>query len=125
MVTLDGEAQPQDTPLPVRPTATLTIGPAIVGVRTYLAVRGGIDVPPVLGSRSRDTLAGIGPPALRNGDMLPIGPAATVIAPNMDVAGTTEPVTTSVMWCCGSGSGRGTDGSCRALGRRWSVRRTP
>ena len=31
------------------------------GLRTYLAVRGGIVVPPVLGSRSTDTLSGIGP----------------------------------------------------------------
>jgi hypothetical protein len=30
----------------------------------YLAVRGGIDVEPVLGSRSHDTLGGVGPPAL-------------------------------------------------------------
>jgi len=43
------------------------------GLRSYLAVRGGIAVPPVLGSRSTDTLSGIGPAALRAGDRLPIG----------------------------------------------------
>ena len=43
------------------------------GLRSYLAVRGGIDVAPVLGSRSHDVLSGIGPPPLRPGDVLTIG----------------------------------------------------
>jgi biotin-dependent carboxylase-like uncharacterized protein len=43
-------------------------------VRSYLAVAGGIAVPAVLGSRSTDTLAGLGPPPLRDGDRLPVGP---------------------------------------------------
>jgi biotin-dependent carboxylase-like uncharacterized protein len=45
------------------------------GLRSYLAVRGGFAVPPVLGSRSTDQLAGIGPPRPAAGDTLPIGPA--------------------------------------------------
>ena len=32
------------------------------GMRTYIAVGGGVDVAPVLGSRSTDTLSGLGPP---------------------------------------------------------------
>jgi biotin-dependent carboxylase-like uncharacterized protein len=44
------------------------------GLRSYLAVRGGITVAPVLGSRSRDGLGDLGPPPLRPGDVLPIGP---------------------------------------------------
>ena len=43
------------------------------GLRTYLTVRGGIDVPPVLGSRSTDTLSRLGPPPVRVGDLLPVG----------------------------------------------------
>ena len=43
------------------------------GVRYYLAVRGGLEVEPVLGSRSFDTLAGIGP-RLASGDQIAIGP---------------------------------------------------
>ena len=35
------------------------------GLRSYLAVRGGLDVPPVLGSRSHDVMAGLGPAAAR------------------------------------------------------------
>lgn len=43
------------------------------GVRAYVAVRGGIDVPPVLGSRAADVLAGLGPDPLGSGDVLPVG----------------------------------------------------
>jgi biotin-dependent carboxylase-like uncharacterized protein len=45
----------------------------VTGLRTYLAVGGGIAVAPVLGSRSTDLLSGLGPPPLRAGDVLPIG----------------------------------------------------
>ncbi len=41
--------------------------------RTYLAVRGGICVTPVLGSRSYDVLSAIEPSPLQAGDELPIG----------------------------------------------------
>jgi biotin-dependent carboxylase-like uncharacterized protein len=44
-------------------------------LRSYLAVRGGIDVAPVLGSRSTDTLSGLGPAPLASGDRLPVGQA--------------------------------------------------
>lgn len=43
------------------------------GLRNYLAVRGGIDVPKVLGSRSADLLSDLGPARLAPGDRLPIG----------------------------------------------------
>lgn len=50
-----------------------------------LAVRGGVDAPRVLGSRSADTLSGLGPPLLREGDRLGVGPdprtAAGELAP--------------------------------------------
>ncbi len=42
----------------------------------YVAVRGGLDVPEVLGSRSYDTLGGIGPTPCRPGGVLPVGPVA-------------------------------------------------
>lgn len=53
----------------------LSLGTPAAGLRTYLAVRGGIDVTAVLGSRSTDTLSGIGPPPLGAGMVLPVGPA--------------------------------------------------
>jgi biotin-dependent carboxylase-like uncharacterized protein len=72
--TLDGCAVGHASVLRVRPGQRLALGIAATGVRSYVAVRGGIEVPPVLGSRSRDTLAGIGPEPLRAGDALPVGP---------------------------------------------------
>ena len=62
----------------------LTLGNPQVGLRTYLSVRGGIAVPPVLGSRATDTLSGLGPPPVRAGDMLPVGPAPAAF-PNLDI----------------------------------------
>ncbi|MEU6798787.1 biotin-dependent carboxyltransferase family protein [Nonomuraea wenchangensis] len=55
--------------------AELRLGAPMRGLRTYLAVRGGIAVPPVLGSRSTDSLSGLGPEPLRAGTRLPVGPA--------------------------------------------------
>jgi biotin-dependent carboxylase-like uncharacterized protein len=43
------------------------------GLRSYLAVRGGVAVTPVLGSRSYDVMSAIGPLPLQAGDVLPVG----------------------------------------------------
>jgi len=43
------------------------------GVRSYVAVAGGIAVDPVLGSRATDTLAWVGPPRVTAGVVLPVG----------------------------------------------------
>lgn len=51
----------------------LRVGVPDRGLRSYVAVRGGVDVPPVLGSRSTDLLTGLGPAPLRPGDVLPVG----------------------------------------------------
>ncbi len=53
--------------------SVLRVGAPPAGVRSYLAVRGGVAVPPVLGSRSADLRSGLGPAALRSGDVLPMG----------------------------------------------------
>jgi biotin-dependent carboxylase-like uncharacterized protein len=76
----------------------LRIGAPSAGVRTYLAVAGGIAADPVLGSRSTDTLAGLCPARLARGDVLEIGsvggepPAAGVeLAGAVDVVPGGEP----------------------------------
>ena len=51
----------------------ISLGAPHSGLRSYLAVRGGIDVTPVLGSRSYDVMSAIGPLPLQPGDVLPIG----------------------------------------------------
>jgi biotin-dependent carboxylase-like uncharacterized protein len=73
-VTVDSEPVGFGTPVPVPAGARVSVGSARGGVRTYLAVRGGIDCASVLGSRSTDTLSGLGPAPLADGDTLPIGP---------------------------------------------------
>jgi biotin-dependent carboxylase-like uncharacterized protein len=60
-------------PVTIGPGQRLTVGPPRRGLRTYLAVRGGIAVPEVLGSRSTDLLSGIGPAPLKPGDRLAVG----------------------------------------------------
>lgn len=49
------------------------IGPAFAGVRSYLAVGGGLMTVRVLGSSATDLLSGLGPPPLRDGDVLSLG----------------------------------------------------
>lgn len=71
-VTLDGE--PVELPAVIPAGAVLDVGAATAGLRSYVAVAGGIDVPPVLGSRSTDRLSGLGPAPLRDGDEIPLGP---------------------------------------------------
>jgi biotin-dependent carboxylase-like uncharacterized protein len=72
-VSVDGRAAPFGAPFPLAAGSELALGRPPVGLRTYLAVRGGVDVPPVLGSRSTDTLSGLGPAPLAPGDLLPVG----------------------------------------------------
>jgi biotin-dependent carboxylase-like uncharacterized protein len=55
------------------PGQVLSLDTPHAGLRSYLAVRGGIAVAPVLGSRSYDTMSQIGPPPLRTGDAVPVG----------------------------------------------------
>src|ERR1700744_1471614 len=57
----------------VRDGEVVSLGTPRSGVRSYLAVRGGIDVTPVLGSRSYDVMSAIGPRPLQPGDALPVG----------------------------------------------------
>lgn len=89
-VRIDGAAVAQGSVLVLRDGQVLELGMATSGLRAYLAVRGGIDVTPVLGSRSTDTLSGIGPDPVVVGDRLPVGDLV-VGFPNVDAV----PVTSS------------------------------
>lgn len=71
--TVDGTAAPWGESFTLAEGATLTLGLPPTGLRSYLSVAGGIDVPPVLGSRSTDILSGLGPPRLTPGTVLPVG----------------------------------------------------
>jgi len=69
----------------VRDGQVISLGMPRAGLRTYLAVRGGICVTPVLGSRSYDVMSAIGPSPLQAGDRLPIG-EHTADYPELDQA---------------------------------------
>jgi biotin-dependent carboxylase-like uncharacterized protein len=86
------------TPIRVPEGADVHIGRCREGVRSYLAVSGGIDVPATLGSRSTDTLSGFGPAPLRDGDLLPlgaaVGPPSTVDSSAADPMAAPAPLST-------------------------------
>jgi biotin-dependent carboxylase-like uncharacterized protein len=81
---LNGAAAPRWQAFAVKAGDMLRLGPARAGVRAYVAVSGGIDTPPALGSRStylRGQLGGLDGRALRRGDRLPLGaPGAAKLA---------------------------------------------
>lgn len=72
-VMVNGSPVGEDNGFRVPAGARLSLGNAGRGLRGYVAVRGGFDVDRVLGSRSTDTLAALGPPPLRDGNRLPVG----------------------------------------------------
>ena len=72
-VSVDGEELEVNAAIDVPASAVLDVGAASAGLRAYIAVRGGVEAEPVLGSRSRDTLSGLGPEPLAQGDTLAFG----------------------------------------------------
>lgn len=71
----------------VLPAGTLKLGTIRDGLRTWLAIAGGIDVPQVLGSRSTDLRGGFGGidgRELHAGDTLPLGAHAAIHATAVD-----------------------------------------
>lgn len=82
-IRVDGRGATVNEVLHLPDGAELTLGVPARGLRSYLAVRGGVAVPNVLGSRSTDVLAGLGPAIPQPGDLLPVGPAPAEF-PNLD-----------------------------------------
>ncbi|MGC4112505.1 MAG: biotin-dependent carboxyltransferase family protein [Nocardioides sp.] len=72
-VEVDGRAVGVLAPVRLVAGVVLRLGVPERGLRSYLAVAGGIAVDPVLGSRSTDTLGGVGPAPVIAGDRLPVG----------------------------------------------------
>jgi biotin-dependent carboxylase-like uncharacterized protein len=92
-LTVDGHPAPLYAPFPVPAGVRVALGTPGTGVRSYLAVAGGVAVAPVLGSRATDVLSGLGPAALSTGDELPVG----------DPAGPPSTVDTAPAWPPGDG----------------------
>jgi antagonist of KipI len=88
-ITLDGKLAQTGAPFMVAPESRLRFGRRRRGARAYLAIRGGVAVPPVLGSRATHVISamgGLGGRSLKAGDRLPLGvadvarPTATALA---------------------------------------------
>ncbi|WP_132993138.1 biotin-dependent carboxyltransferase family protein [Gordonia zhaorongruii] len=86
-VRVDGHDVGSHCAVSLRNGETVSVTAPHRGCRNYIAVRGGFDVSPELGSRSTDTLSGLGPDPLRVGDEIPVGdesgawPAVMVVPP--------------------------------------------
>jgi biotin-dependent carboxylase-like uncharacterized protein len=84
-LSVSGRSEGMYSPIYVYAGDELLLGSPTSGMRSYLAVRGGIEVPVVLGSRATDTLAGLGPAPLAAGSALTIGTRALEY-PNVGLA---------------------------------------
>ena len=79
-----------NAPFVVPAGGSVSLGMARAGLRAYVAVRGGIAAQPTLGSRSTDTMSGLGPEPLTVGMVLEIGPRPGNL-PDLDVAPVAAP----------------------------------
>jgi biotin-dependent carboxylase-like uncharacterized protein len=114
---------PHDAPTLLRAGTELRLGTPAAGLRTYLAVRGGVDVPPVLGSRSTDVLAGLGPAVVAAGDVLPVG-APSAALPGVDLAAVPDPAEGDLTVAVLPGPRAdwfGDPGWAALTGQRWAV----
>ena len=123
----DGVPLPTARPIRLTAGSTLTLGACRRGARAYLAVAGGIAVPPVLGSRSTDLRGGFGGcegRPLQTGDVLPLG--ATPKANTTDVLDIAHwwiddrvdaPFDGAVRVLPGADATKPADGLCRATWR--------
>ncbi|MCG7230022.1 5-oxoprolinase/urea amidolyase family protein [Corynebacterium minutissimum] len=66
-------------PVLVTAGSTVTVEPATVGLRNYIAIRGGIVADAELGSASTDMLSGLGPQPVRLGDVIGVLPRSTAM----------------------------------------------
>jgi biotin-dependent carboxylase-like uncharacterized protein len=73
-VRVGARARWTNEPIAVGAGEVVRLGVPERGLRSYVAVRGGVMVDAVLGSRSTDLMSGLGPPPLSAGDVLLVGP---------------------------------------------------
>ena len=85
---VDGVARETWTAIAVKKGQTLTFDYIQSGARVYIAIAGGINTPPSLGSRSTyaiGALGGVHGRAIRAGDVLPVGPAHKTVKEGVSV----------------------------------------
>lgn len=83
-------ASAHNAPTRMRAGEELRLGAPAAGLRTYVAVRGGFAVEPVLGSCSTDLLACLGPAVVAAGDVLAVGEPSAPMA-RIDLAPVSDP----------------------------------
>jgi biotin-dependent carboxylase-like uncharacterized protein len=91
-LSLDGRTMPSNAPFIVSAGARLRFGARRLGARAYLAISGGIAVPPTLGSRAThliSAMGGVDGRPLRSGDRLPLGDPADAVR---SAGASTEPI---------------------------------
>jgi len=90
-LSLKGSAVQLCSPLDLRDGDELRLGMPRTGLRTYVAVRGGLAVEQLFGSASTDPTSGLGPQRLEAGTRLGIGVAPAFAATGVDVLGASSP----------------------------------
>lgn len=104
-VRVDGRVVDTGGAVAVPSGAVVSLGRPVTGLRCYVAISGGVEVPLELGSRSTDTLSGLGPAPLRAGDRLPLGPTYDAPGLGEQVPAPTSPTTLRCLpgprsdWC--------------------------
>lgn len=111
---LQGHRLPTHRPVMIPARATVRFGACSAGFRAWLAVAGGLEFTPVLGSRSQHLAAEVGPPRIAAGAELPVGAAAAQALARVSRALDIDPQATEVV----IGSGRS---AVRLRSTRWSV----
>lgn len=90
-LTVEGRAAPLFAPVQVAAGETLALGHPVHGLRSYVAVRGGVHAERVLGSASSDLTSGLGPPPLEVGQHLHLGPPPAATVRHSELAATHLP----------------------------------
>lgn len=75
---VDGDPVTQGRATRLRAGQSLRLETVTAGLRTYVAVAGGLDVVRELDSASTDTLSGLGPAPLASGDRIEVGAAGPI-----------------------------------------------
>ena len=88
---IDDRAAPLCVPLTLRTGQLLTLGMPVTGLRSYIAIRGGIKAERLFGSASTDPTSGVGPPPLKVGRALAVGDGTLGPLGATDVAAPSSP----------------------------------
>lgn len=123
--TVDGRGVGMNAPFFLLPGQTLTLATPAHGLRSYVGVRGGLEVESVLGSRATDVLSGIGPAPLRVGDRIPVGAPRSMSFSGVDqvpvAARKDGPIVVEVLPGPRDGWFESLTGPAGLVGRDWTV----